>query len=601
MEVKVLFRKPWKIILTILFLTLILIVISIFLIQFSIDKKSLDLIIDSYSSVGTVYDYKKDEGNLYYNMIDDEVINDLKEAESISEVEIREAVSAKVPKLSKDNSFFQRYQNNHFIFARVKFVQKAFEVRAYDYRRGYVGKLMPEADFKDFRKTDFNLGYDYTPSGREYIRGINTGANYFETLLHVEVKEIYAGKKNFIKVGDKVVIDVLIDRPKKFTVGDEYLIIGEVFKAGFGTITNSFRLDDRNKDEPTPEYYYYVTPSFLTPNYGYNASKYIEYKYYNPETKKFFRDPIHKLTSEDKDKEALEILEEKGLTPYIEEIKNLDDVVTVRLVKDMDYILPIRQDQISLVDGRYIDKDDYGKNVCVISESLAEKNRLKVGDTIEISLSDTNYLIDDYVSGFPEFGKMSTAEYREAEPFDLIGIFKNHNYYSFSYSQPSFNFSKNDIFIPKRDDVSPATYVNPHSVSFKVNEDSPYTYEEEIGKKIQEKGYNTILIESNWKNVASIYDEMKDRQKVMLFFASVFFVFGGIIFLALITSLNKREFVLRKIFARGRKHIQKSILVPFAISGISAIILSIPVNVLIYKNKVLKDTEFLNQESFPKL
>lgn len=61
----------------------------------------------------------------------------------------------------------------------------------------------------------------------------------------------------------------------------------------------------------------------------------------------------------------------------IEEIKKLDDVFSVRLVKDMNLILPVINEVMFLESGRFINKGDLDKNFCVVSLNFAKKNNLK--------------------------------------------------------------------------------------------------------------------------------------------------------------------------------------------------------------------------------
>lgn len=115
----------------------------------------------------------------------------------------------------------------------------------------------------------------------------------------------------------------------------------------------------------------------------------------------------------------------------------------------------------SMAEGRMFSQEEYdtGAKVCVISESLAQANGVKLGDTISFS----QYLVGEgYVEGNPSLPERYYDEdanepsvgtriipdgfVTEDEQFTIVGIYR----LSRSWQDTAFAFTPNTIFIPQK-------------------------------------------------------------------------------------------------------------------------------------------------------
>lgn len=94
----------------------------------------------------------------------------------------------------------------------------------------------------------------------------------------------------------------------------------------------------------------------------------------------------------------------------------------------MNMVLPVANENMFLLEGRWIDNDDYGKDVCLISTDLAKKHNYKLKDKVDIELSDDIYRNDNgYVSAFPNPLEEGKYDFKEAKPFEIVGIYDFSN------------------------------------------------------------------------------------------------------------------------------------------------------------------------------
>lgn len=116
----------------------------------------------------------------------------------------------------------------------------------------------------------------------------------------------------------------------------------------------------------------------------------------------------------------------------------------------------------AVVDGRKFAEDEYntGAKVCLISETVANRSGVKVGDTIHLSqflcnevynMSISNNAVDGMMNN-PTVGEpMSNLSYvTENEEFTVVGIYRQTN----EWEQTSYSVTPNTIFIPKKAQIA---------------------------------------------------------------------------------------------------------------------------------------------------
>ena len=252
-----------------------------------------------------------------------------------------------------------------------------------------------------------------------------------------------------------------------------------------------------------------------------------------------------------------ENLENDFISLLKNEIKNQDDLYTLRLVSDMNMVLPVANENMFLLEGRWISEDDFGKDLCLISSDLAKKHNFKLGDKIDIELSSDIYKsYNGYVSAFPSMLDEGNYDFDEARVFEVVGIY---DFSDLNIENSPMLFSLNDIFIPKFKEELSTSFVTPHNLSLKIGVDNIASFEEELLPEIEKAGYKVVSADNNWSKVESSFDIIKKSMVKNLIYGLAIGVVGIFILVFVNTTLNKNEYVLRRIFAGDKNHINQSL------------------------------------------
>ena len=239
------------------------------------------------------------------------------------------------------------------------------------------------------------------------------------------------------------------------------------------------------------------------------------------------------------------------------EIKNQDDLYTLRLVSDMNMVLPVANENMFLLEGRRISEDDFGKDLCLISSDLAKKHNFKLGDKIDLELSSDIYKsYNGYVSAFPPLLNEGKYDFDEARVFEVVGIY---DFSDLNIENSPILFSLNDIFIPKFKEELNTSFVTPHNLSLKIGVDNIGSFEEELLPEIEKAGYKVVSADNNWSKVESSFGLIKKSMVKNLIYGLAIGIVGIFIQIFVNTTLNKNEYVLRRIFAGDKNHINQSL------------------------------------------
>ena len=252
-----------------------------------------------------------------------------------------------------------------------------------------------------------------------------------------------------------------------------------------------------------------------------------------------------------------EDLEKDFISLLKNEIKNQDDLYTLRLVSDMNMVLPVANENMFLLEGRRISEDDFGKDLCLISTDLAKKHNFKLGDKIDMELSSDIYKsYNGYVSAFPSLLNEGKYDFDEARVFEVAGIY---DFSDLNIENSPMLFSLNDIFIPKFKEELNTSFVTPHNLSLKIGVDNIASFEEELLPEIENAGYKVVSADNNWSKVESSFDLIKKSMVKNLIYGFAIGIVGIFILVFVNTTLNKNEYVLRRIFAGDKNHINQSL------------------------------------------
>lgn len=173
--------------------------------------------------------------------------------------------------------------------------------------------------------------------------------------------------------------------------------------------------------------------------------------------------------------------------------------------ENLDAFYLFLSEDASIISGRSFTQAEYdlGAKVCILSQTLANKAGISVGDTVHLSQflcnEDFNLSIDpsaaDGMLNNPTVGEpvMDTEYLTQNEVFTVVGLYRQTN----EWEQTSYSITPNTIFIPKTAQI-PGGFgkISTTVVNTGVNaEGNEFTY-----KAITEQGcygiYFSILIEN---------------------------------------------------------------------------------------------------------
>lgn len=234
----------------------------------------------------------------------------------------------------------------------------------------------------------------------------------------------------------------------------------------------------------------------------------------------FFRNPYIILPDDLDEVETKQyiqsFLEETGWDKWLEKKKETECMFTVRTVSDMGLLIPFVEGKAFLTDGRELAASDIGSKVCVISEMMAETNKVNVGDTISLALADTSYVVDEtyephqgWESGFP--GEQDELlSYGEAEEYEVVGIY--NTIYKDAVND-CFLYSQNDIFIPQLPDSYEAAVktARPYEISFRILGPDYEAFMDELETVFYEQGYVVDVVDSGWENVEDAFAAIAEQ------------------------------------------------------------------------------------------
>ncbi|MDF2845681.1 MAG: transporter permease subunit [Herbinix sp.] len=131
----------------------------------------------------------------------------------------------------------------------------------------------------------------------------------------------------------------------------------------------------------------------------------------------------------------------------LEQYKITNQSVPVLGTDYLESIFEFHQNRAVISDGRSFDEEEYknGYKVCIISESLALANNLKVGDIIPLAFYKgyQSYLEKSYNPPADVYSPVVGFS-TESEPYKIIGIYRQSNL----WADTGYTFTPNTIFVP---------------------------------------------------------------------------------------------------------------------------------------------------------
>lgn len=242
-----------------------------------------------------------------------------------------------------------------------------------------------------------------------------------------------------------------------------------------------------------------------------------------------------------------EFLAETGLDAVLERQNRGQHAVTVHRSADMNMIPKFAEGKALCYEGRVLTPEDAGEKVCVISAMLAQRNRLSVGDTVQLSLAEGSYTLnygsdyDGWQTGEPGEGD-ELLSYGEYEEYEIVGIYSQKG----RRTENALYYPLNDIFLPAQEGLS-QTEPRPYSYSFRIPGPEYLEFLADAEPVLQEYGYSLMVEDTGWDDVKESFYSMLTRRQLTLLCAGAAFAAAVLVLAVLLNAHCKYEYGLRRL------------------------------------------------------
>lgn len=245
---------------------------------------------------------------------------------------------------------------------------------------------------------------------------------------------------------------------------------------------------------------------------------------------------------EDSERCIQDFLESTGLDVMLERQMRNQYAATVRRTNDMKMIPLFAKGKAKTYEGRLLTPGDMGKKVCVINSLLSQRNRLSVGDTIQLSLADGSYIMKNGWETGEQGDEDVALTYGAYEEYEIVGIYTQAG----RRTGNTLYFTYNDIFLPA-EFGSEAALQKPYTFSFKVPGPDYQNFLAEYEPVLTDAGYTLVMEDTGWDDVKDSFYTMQTRRQLMLLCAGAAFAAAVIVFAILLNAHCRYEYGLRRL------------------------------------------------------
>ena len=250
--------------------------------------------------------------------------------------------------------------------------------------------------------------------------------------------------------------------------------------------------------------------------------------------------------------------------------------VGVILTNNLNSIYNFNSGIASILEGRAFSDEEYenGSDVCIISASLALRNNLSVGDKISLDyyntgatkrdllIPDLNYRSDYYYTRLTLTPENRLGIERECE---IIGI-----YTSPEFTDGQYNFTADNIFVPKKSIPDAEQYENPDIAylnAFVIKNGMKDDFEAYMAE--HDMGESFIYVDMNYADALPALEALSANALRMLSIGCAIFVFVAIIGFYLICRQMKYSIRSVRLIGVEASVVRKQLF--SALIGLSAI------------------------------
>lgn len=303
-----------------------------------------------------------------------------------------------------------------------------------------------------------------------------------------------------------------------------------------------------------------------------------------------------------------ELLKQEDLYDEMLKIEACRNLFTVRPITEMSMLMTFADHSSYVNGGRGLTRDDAGKKVCMINSLVARKNNLFVGDHIKLAISDVTYKHNaathnaEWVCGIPGVDD-ELPDYGEYEDYEIVGMY---NFYVKRNSEEDFfKFSKNDIFIPADPEqvksVENIENILPCNYTFRILGPDYEKFMDDFEIEIFDKGFVLHSIDAGWEELQSNYDTLMSRKLISMFSATVTLTAAVVLFCILLLKHFRYEFGLRRLLGASSAEASGIYVAGYFVLGIPAILVSLAATLVVYDKWLAGKMASVIENGLPKI
>ncbi len=268
-----------------------------------------------------------------------------------------------------------------------------------------------------------------------------------------------------------------------------------------------------------------------------------------------------------------------GVRQMIEIMEADRYTVDVHYVEDIRGIKRYQDGAFQPTRGRLLTREDSLEHnpVCIIPESMAQRQGLEVGDTIPLKLGDK--ILEQYAPmGAVAYSTLRYADSWTEQEFTIVGTFTEGGLSRLPMEETFWAFGDNAVlvplsFLPSTADRSNHAY-KPTELVFVIDDaDSIIPFRDEVLPKLLEAGYTVSFTDGGWPAVREQLSQAGSMSLIKLcaFALSAVLVLWLTVYLYILRK--KKEFAVMRALGCPSREARKSLLFPLLTLAVPAVLL----------------------------
>ena len=251
----------------------------------------------------------------------------------------------------------------------------------------------------------------------------------------------------------------------------------------------------------------------------------------------------------------------------------------VHYIEDMRSVKRYQDGSLQSTQGRMLTREDsLNRNpVCVIPESMAQRQGLELGDTLRLGLGDK--LLEQYVPmGAVSYSALRYPEHWTEQEFTIVGTFTEGGLNRLPVEETFWAFGDNAVlvplsFLPETADTENHEY-KPTELSLVIDDaDSIIPFRDEVLPKLLEAGYTVNFTDGGWPAVREQLTQAGSLGLIKLcaFAASALLVLWLTVYLYILRK--KKEFAVMRALGCPPGEARRALLFPLFALAAPAVLL----------------------------